>query len=45
VALLTGDETVDDLTAEQASALDKTVCQKIIKKLDIKDADLGPVHK
>jgi hypothetical protein len=45
VALVTGDEKVDGLTAEQASALDKAVCQEIVKKLDIKDADLAPVFK
>lgn len=42
-ALLTGDEPLDGLTATQAEALDTAVCQSIVKKLDIKEANLGPV--
>jgi hypothetical protein len=42
-ALLTGTETVGDLTASQAHNLDLTVCQAIIEALDISSADLTPV--
>jgi hypothetical protein len=40
--LLTGDETVDDLTSAQAAALDAVVCLAIVTELDIKGADLEP---
>ena len=43
-ALLTGDEKLDGLTGVEAAALDKAVCQKIVKELDIKVADLVPVY-
>ncbi len=42
-ALITGDQTVDGLTATQAAALDAAVCQAIVKALDIEGADLKPV--
>jgi len=43
-ALLEGDaDCVDELTGEQASALDREVCRLIIKALDIGSADLGPM--
>ncbi len=41
-ALITGDKTVDDLTATQAEALDAAVCQAIVKALDIQGADPAP---
>jgi hypothetical protein len=43
-ALITGNETVDGLTADQSAALDGAVCQAIVKALDITKADLAPVH-
>lgn len=44
--LLSGDggQRVDGLTAAQAAALDKAVCKAIVKELDVKGADLKPVH-
>jgi hypothetical protein len=42
-ALITGDETVDGLTAVRAKALDNAVCQAIVKELDIQAADLLPM--
>lgn len=42
-ALVTGDETVDGLTAANASALDTAVCQAIVRLLNIDDANLEPV--
>ncbi len=44
-ALLTGDQVVDGLTATQAAALDGTICQAIVRLLDIRNADLGPVSR
>ncbi len=41
--LITGNETVDDLTAPQAAALDVSVCQAIVRSLDIDSADLRPM--
>ncbi len=43
-ALITGEETVDDLTAAKSKSLDATVCQAIVKALDIEGADLAPVN-
>ena len=43
-ALITGEQTVDGLTATQANELDAAVCQAIVKALDIQGADLAPVH-
>lgn len=43
-ALLSGDQAVDDLTAEQAAALDAAVCEAIVKELDLHSADLAPVN-
>jgi hypothetical protein len=40
--LVTGDGKVDGLTADQAAALDATVCQSIVKALDIANANLAP---
>ena len=42
-ALLTGDQTIDDLTAARAAALDSVVCHAIIENLDIGNANLDPV--
>lgn len=42
--LVTGTETVDSLTATQADALDKAVCQAIVSALDIGSADLAPMN-
>jgi len=41
--LVTGDETVDNLTATQADALDKSVCAAIVSALDIEAATLAPM--
>jgi hypothetical protein len=41
--LVTGTETVDGLTATQADALDKSVCQAIVSALDIRSANLVPM--
>lgn len=41
--LVTGTETVDSLTAAQADALDKCVCQRIVSALDIASANLTPM--
>lgn len=43
-ALISGDETVGGLTADEAAALDAVVCQEIVRALDIEDADLTPVY-
>ncbi len=42
-ALISGEETVDGLTAEQAERLDTAVCHAIIKALSIKDVDLTAI--
>jgi hypothetical protein len=42
-ALLAGEETVDGLTASNATALDTAVCQAIVDALDIARADLRPI--
>jgi hypothetical protein len=44
-ALLSGDQTVDGLTASQAKTLDGAVCQAIVRELDIEAADLAPVSR
>lgn len=41
--LVTGDETVDSLTADKADALDKSVCAAIVSALDIGAATLAPM--
>ena len=43
-ALITGDQEIDDLTAERATTLDTTVCQAIVRALDITGANLTPMH-
>jgi SIR2-like protein len=43
-ALLSGDEKIDGLTANEAAALDAKVCQSIVKELDIASANLKPVN-
>jgi hypothetical protein len=43
-ALVTDDETFDDLTETQAKDLDAAVCKAIVKTLDIQKADLAPVY-
>jgi len=40
--LVTGDDKVDGLTAEQAAALDATICQSIVGALDTTDANFAP---
>jgi len=42
-ALLTGEQTLDGLTAKRAKDLDAAVCKAIIKELDVACADLAPV--
>src|ERR1043165_9616490 len=42
-ALLTGNQTIDGLSAKQASDLDTTVCRAVIRELDITSAKLAPV--
>ncbi|MFN8546599.1 MAG: SIR2 family protein [Candidatus Eisenbacteria bacterium] len=42
-SLVTGAETVDGLTATQAAAVDKAVCQAIVSALDIGAANLDPM--
>lgn len=43
-ALLSGDQKLDGLTAVRAEELDRTVCQQIVKELDIaKATDFSPV--
>ncbi len=41
--LISGEETVNGLTAEQAEKLDTAVCHAIIKALSVKDVDLTAV--
>src|SRR5437764_425368 len=43
-ALLSGEQTIDELTGAQASDLDKAVCQKIVQCLDVATANLTPVY-
>lgn len=43
-ALLTGEQTLDGLTAIRAKDLDAAVCKAIITKLDIACANLAPVN-
>ncbi len=43
-ALISGEETVDGLTGERASALDKAICKAIVNALDLKNANLTPVN-
>jgi len=42
-ALLTGEQTLDGLTAKRAKDLDAAVCKAIVKELDTAGADLAPV--
>jgi hypothetical protein len=42
-ALLSGDQSIDGLTASQAKSLDGAVCQAIVRELDIEGADLLPM--
>lgn len=44
-SLVTGDETVDSLTATQAAALDRAICQAIVSALDTENADLEPMSR
>lgn len=41
-ALLEDEQKIDELTADEAKALDAAVCQQIVKALDVADADLAP---
>ncbi len=41
--LITGSETVDGITASEAKALDASVCNAIVRALNINKADLTPV--
>jgi hypothetical protein len=41
--LVTGSDTVDGLNASQAQALDTSVCQAIVRALDIEGKDLSPM--
>lgn len=43
-SLVSGGETVDSLTAAQADALDKSICQKIVSALDVESANLTPMR-
>jgi hypothetical protein len=43
--LLTGNDTLYELTAEGAATLDRAVCRAIIKELDIQAADLIPIYQ
>lgn len=43
-ALVTGDQTVDDLTRGQAEELDRAACKVIVEALDLEDADLKPMQ-
>jgi hypothetical protein len=46
VALLDGTtQDVDGLTADAARHLDQSICDQIVKELDLAIADLGPMHK
>ena len=42
-ALISGEETVDDLTAERAKKLDTAICHAIIKALSVNDVNLTAV--
>jgi SIR2-like domain len=42
--LLSTGQSLDDLTSAQATALDRKVCQEIVKALEIKSHDLTPVE-
>jgi hypothetical protein len=44
-ALLTGEQTIDGISAAEATSLDNGVCQAIVRELDIKNADLSPVYR
>lgn len=43
-SLITGDDTVDGLNASQAQALDISICQAIVRALDIAGKDLTPMR-
>ena len=42
-SLVSGDDTVDGLTAERAEALDRTICQEIVRALKIDTDEINPV--
>ena len=42
--LVTGEDSVDGITAAQADALDASVCAAIVRALDIESADLTPMR-
>ncbi len=42
-ALITGDETVDGITAQEAAVLDVAVCKAIVRALDIEQANTLPI--
>ena len=42
-SLVSGDDTVDGLTAERADVLDRTICQEIVRALQIDTAEIDPV--
>ena len=41
--LISGDDTVDGLTAEKADVLDKTICQEIVRALNIEVDEINPL--
>lgn len=44
-ALVTGDQTIDGLSRDQATDLDAAICLAIVKELDIAKAELTPVNR
>lgn len=42
-ALVTSDDTVDNLTAEKADLLDKKICQEIVRALNINTVETSPL--
>jgi SIR2-like domain len=42
-SLLGEDETIGGLTAQTARGLDTAICAQIVSRLDVREADLGPV--
>jgi hypothetical protein len=42
-ALISGDDTVDGLTADKARSLDSEICQAIVAELKVDAAQLGPM--
>jgi len=43
--LLSGDQTVDELTSTAAAELDAAVCASIVKQLNVEQADLEPAYR